>query len=312
MLKIITVLFIFFAVLALFLHWSNKALTVTSYRFCSSAVPAAFDGFRIVQVSDLQSEYFGKGQSSLLKTVQEAGPDLIVFTGDLADRNHTDYEASLAAVKGLAEIAPVYYVNGNHEMALPEEEISGLYFQMEEAGISMLLDKTVRVGPCGRPVKKEEGGEPALCLMGLSETSLFAAKGILGLPRGAEEHFDESFINDMIQQLRTEAEEDDLTVLLVHEPQYLDVYAGAMGERECLAFAGHAHGGQIRLPFTQGLFAPGQGVLPRLTDGIHRSGQTALVISRGLGNSTFPFRVFNRPEVVVCQLRQERTSESES
>ena len=77
-----------------------------------------------------------------------------------------------------------------------------------------------------------------------------------------------------------------------------------------LIFAGHAHGGQIRLPFTEGLFAPGQGVLPKLTSGVHSakdlpaagSSETVMVISRGLGNSTFPFRLFNRPEIVAVEL----------
>ena len=70
-----------------------------------------------------------------------------------------------------------------------------------------------------------------------------------------------------------------------------------------LVLSGHAHGGQVRLPGIGGLFAPGQGILPRLTSGVHARGETRLVVSRGLGNSSFPLRVFNPPEIVTVTLR---------
>ena len=94
----------------------------------------------------------------------------------------------------------------------------------------------------------------------------------------------------------------ELAVLLAHQPQHWDRYAAAVAD---LVFSGHAHGGQVRLPLAGGLYAPGQGVLPALTEGVHTAGGSALVISRGLGNSTFPLRLFNRPEVVALTLRAE-------
>ncbi|MDE7439761.1 MAG: hypothetical protein K2N23_04565 [Clostridia bacterium] len=66
---------------------------------------------------------------------------------------------------------------------------------------------------------------------------------------------------------------------------------------------GHAHGGQWRIPFTRiGLFAPGQGKFPKYTSGVHEKGNGAMVISRGLGNSEFPLRLFNRPEIVIIEI----------
>ena len=94
----------------------------------------------------------------------------------------------------------------------------------------------------------------------------------------------------------------ELAVLLAHQPQHWDRYAAAGAD---LVFSGHAHGGQMRLPLVGGMFAPGQGVLPALTEGVRTAGGSALVISRGLGNSTFPLRLFNRPEVVALTLRAE-------
>ena len=285
----IIIVFLILLALALFLNWSNKALVVTQYLYRGSQVPAELDGYRIVQVSDLQSEYFGEDQQKLLQAVAGADPDLIVFTGDLTDRNHTDYEASLKAMEGLAALAPVYYVNGNHELALPEEDVSQMYDAMETAGICILSGK----GETAR------GSKGKLYVAGLSEEVILESKE-RGEAGGTE--FDAGFIRDAVKQLCGEAENGQLTVLLAHEPQLIDAYAG---EEIDLVFAGHAHGGQIRLPFTQGLFAPGQGVLPKLTSGMHRRGTTTLIISRGLGNSVFPFRVFNRPEIVVAELKAE-------
>jgi predicted MPP superfamily phosphohydrolase len=95
-------------------------------------------------------------------------------------------------------------------------------------------------------------------------------------------------------------------ILLAHEPQMIDGYSQPTHPGVDLVFAGHAHGGQIRLPFTDGLFAPGQGILPKLTSGVHVLDNTTMIISRGLGNSTFPLRLFNRPEVVVTELKRKR------
>lgn len=288
-----------FAALAVFLYWSDKSLVTTRYILENANTCGSFDGFVIVHVSDLQSGTFGSRQERLAKTVRAASPDIIVFTGDLADRNHTDYEASLMAMRQLTAIAPVYYVNGNHELALQPEDISQMYDEMESMGVYLLLDR------CETIVR----GQERMVLLGISEETLYAAKGVRpgeSHPSRTDTAVDTAVITDAIEEMAEELGPDDLAVLLVHEPQYLDAYASAAEGRMDLAFAGHAHGGQIRLPFTEGLFAPGQGVLPKLTSGVHRRGKTSMVISRGLGNSTFPFRVFNRPEIAVCQPKKEQ------
>ena len=286
--------------LAIFLQWSRKSIKITTYSYSDSRLPQDLDGLRIVHLSDLQSETFGKNQRCLLTKTAAAKPDFIVFTGDLADRNHTNYEAGLTLMKGLAEIAPVYYVDGNHELALPQKDISQMNDAMRRMGIHLLLNSSGAFSY----------GQGQLYLMGISEETLYRAKVSGGAlaegqmsSRGkvSDTDVDEKVIEDAFGALTAELPEGAFTVLLVHEPQFLEVYAKyGMG----LIFTGHAHGGQIRLPFTQGLFAPGQGILPKLTSGMHRSGSSTMVISRGLGNSTFPFRVFNRPEIVVVTLKR--------
>ena len=88
--------------------------------------------------------------------------------------------------------------------------------------------------------------------------------------------------------------------MLSHRPEYFDLY----GESEIdLVFTGHAHGGQIRLPLIGGIVAPGQGFFPKYDSGLYTKGNTSMLVSRGLGNSLFPFRVNNRPEIVVAELQ---------
>lgn len=288
-----------------FLWWSRKSIKTTRYFYWNKALPSALDGLRIVHLSDLQSEYFGKAQRRILEKTRAASPDLIVFTGDLTDRNHTDYQAGITLMEGLVKIAPVYYVDGNHELALPVEEISQMYDVLEGMGVVLLRDRATTF---------TKSGAPQMRLLGLSEETIYRAKISGGALREGEKcsrekvsdtEIDRQLVRECIAALLTDAGEGEnaFTLLLVHEPQFLEVYA-VPGIN--LIFAGHAHGGQIRLPFTQGLFAPGQGILPKLTSGMHQSGNSTMVISMGMGNSTFPFRVFNRPEVVVIQVESQQ------
>lgn len=311
-----------------YLIWANSAIVITKYMVSLEKKEKLQGKLRIVQVSDLQSAHFGREQYRLLEKVKEANPDVIVFTGDLPDRTHTDYTACLTAMTGLMKVAPVYYTNGNHELALPQSEIRQMYRELSDMGVELLFDRGIFVGQKGMP----------FLLAGLSEETLYEAKTgarpdnpdfekdrNLGRGRISDTDIDPEVIRKSMEislkmaerefvgqrksagelrEIRTKAAGADdcepvLKILLVHEPQFLETYAEGKFD---LIFAGHAHGGQIRLPFTQGLFAPGQGVLPKLTSGIHKRGHSVMVISRGLGNSTFPLRVFNRPELVVVEL----------
>ena len=252
--------------LALFCWRQNNALTVSRYEYTSDKVGRELDGFTIVHLSDLHNHTFGAGQAKLLEEVAGLEPDLIVITGDLVDRRRTDLDPALALARGLTELAQVYYVTGNHEWSISPLDRQTLLEGLEEAGVTVLDDRAVRM---------QEG----FWLIGLSNQSLRDST-LTGLMEGCGD--------------------GALTVLLAHQPQYLERYAAAGVD---LAFAGHAHGGQIRLPLIGGLYAPGQGFFPQLTQGLHTSGGTTLVISRGMGNSAFPLRLFNRPEIVALTLR---------
>ena len=271
-----------------YLSWSNQSIETTNYTIRSSRLPEAFHGFRITQVSDLQSEYFGPNQAHLLTDVRRSRPDIIVITGDLVDRRHTDFMASMKAISGLLKIAPVYYVNGNHELLLPERKILPFYEELKTMGVHVLFDKSEVI---------ERDGEH-ITIMGLSEQSLYGAKRV-GWELGKS--FRTALLCDNLRTMREDVD-DGFSIMLVHEPQFLEEYITADPD---LIFAGHAHGGQFRLPNGQGLFSPGQGPLPKITSGIHKCGDARMIVSRGLGNSLFPIRLNNRPELVTAILAKE-------
>ncbi len=268
---------IFVALLVLGFAWvNNNWIVTTEYSVQSDKVPDTFAGKRIVQVSDLHNAEFGDQQQSLLDKVEAANPDAIFITGDLIDSDRYDLERSLAAVDGLVEMSKVYYVIGNHEVSsnrLDDEIVPAL----EERGVEVLRN---------RSLMWEQDGE-AIQIAGIDDPLMDIYL------------HEEEFTRNSIAEAGLN---DAFTLLLAHRPEQLETYAS---EGIDVVFAGHAHGGQIRIPGLGGLIAPGQGWFPRMTEGVFESGDTQLVLSRGLGNSGFPLRVFNLPEVVVVTLENE-------
>lgn len=257
--------------------WGNTALVTTELSVKSGKLPAAFDGFRIVQVSDLHNASFGEGNAELLERVEQAQPDCIALTGDLVDSRHTDVDAALSFAREAAKIAPTYYVTGNHEARL--EEWEKLLTGLEEVGVTILQNESILL---------EREGQ-SIAFSGVEDPS-FHDDPLLHDTEGIWERNLESL----------SPEEGRYTILLSHRPEYFAFYEKLGFD---LVLAGHAHGGQFRLPGIGGLWAPGQGLFPEYDAGLYQQGGTAMAVSRGLGNSLFPFRVNNRPEIVAITLQ---------
>lgn len=256
-----------------FFYWSNRHLTVSYYTISHTDLPADFDGFRIVQLSDLHNATFGENDRDLVGQVTKLQPDVIVLTGDMVDAsNHTDYDKALMLMRQLPSIAPTYYVYGNHELCLPKDEMGDFVSLAEVCGVQYLDNEMVDL--------TADGGE-SITLIGLNDNSL------------------QSFILDDMMKTQDHGR---FQLLLAHEPQFLPDYAQTGVD---LVLSGHAHGGQFRLPLIGGIYAPDQGFFPKLTEGVHTKDQTSMVISRGLGNSGFPLRLFNQPEIVCITLKSE-------
>lgn len=260
--------------------WANARVWNARVEIRDEKIPAAFDGFILCQVSDVHNEARGEGNAALLRALREAAPDLICITGDFLDSRRTDLDFALELAGQLAEIAPAVYVTGNHEARL--KDLSALEAGLAARGVQVLRDDWT---PLAR------GGEE-IALLGLDDPG-FAAGEDWTLAEGLDQT--QARLSALLAQAG-----DRFSLVLSHRPELLPAYAEAGAD---LVLSGHAHGGQVRLPGIGGLFAPGQGILPRLTSGVHARGETRLVVSRGLGNSAFPLRVFNPPEIVTVTLR---------
>ena len=276
--KIIGVLVGIFFILIIWTAWGNTALELNSYTICSDKLPGAFDGYRIAHISDLHNAEFGEGNQRLLDMLREAEPDVIAMTGDLIDSRRTNLAVALAFAKEAAQIAPCYYVSGNHEARVLEYQ--DLKAGLEAAGVTVLDDAYVKI---------EVSGE-SITVMGVNDPS-FSADYMPG---------DAAEIDQKLSALT--AETSGFTILLSHRPELFNTYVRHDMD---LVLSGHAHGGQFRLPLIGGLIAPNQGLFPRYDAGLYSERDTNMIVSRGLGNSIVPFRFNNRPEVVLIELESQ-------
>ncbi len=269
---VVSILFVLIVLLTIWIAWGNTALELKSHRITSDKLPAPFDGFKIAQVSDLHNTEIGENNEKLLSMLNEATPDIIVITGDLLDLRNTKIDIALSFSEQAVKIAPCYYITGNHEAYVDEyEEFKD---SLTELGVVVLDDAKTEI---------ELSGEK-ITLVGVEDPSFSWTDN-------------ETLVNDKLNELI--GEQDGYTILLSHRPELFKTY---VKHNVDLVFSGHAHGGQFRIPFVGGVIAPNQGLFPKYDAGIYTEGETTMVVSRGIGNSIIPFRVNNRPEVVLIEL----------
>lgn len=258
--------------------WGNAALEINSYTIVSNRLPSSFSGFRIAQVSDLHNTQMGDGNEKLLAMLRKAEPDIIVITGDMVDSYDTNISIALRFAEDAMQIAPCYYVTGNHEARITEYE--DLKIGLESAGVVVLENERIELERNGETVTLIGVDDPSFqtdYLMGDSATVMSSAlNGLTG--------------------------NDAYTILLSHRPELFDTYVASGVD---LVFSGHAHGGQFRLPFLGGVVAPNQGLFPKYDSGLFTQGDTNMLVSRGIGNSIIPIRFNNRPEIIVVELLTE-------
>ena len=249
---------------------SRDDLEISRYEVKSQKLPESFDGFKIVQLSDLHGAEFGEDGMELVEKVKELEPDMIALTGDFV----TD-EGDLAAVEKLAarltELCPVYFISGNHEFG------SGLAVKvrniLERAGVKYLSNEYLTISR----------GEDGILLGGVEDPLAYA----------------DMLSPDELAQKMNDAAPDAFKILLGHRNYWMTEYPELPVD---LIFCGHAHGGLIRIPGVGGLIGTDRRLFPDFDAGEYNNGRYTLIVSRGLGNSVPIPRVFNRPEIVYVEL----------
>ncbi len=257
----------------------RRRLSVCKCTAVSSRLPDEFDGFRIVHLSDLHSRRYGENDTELVRVCARLRPDMLAFTGDLFSRD-SDTEkilSRLPLMRALGELAPVYYIWGNHETDTKDKALM-MNERLKELDITVLMNEKAVISR----------GNAHIDIAGLVLPSRFyrAADGSYrSLPEVTGEY---------IGQLLGENDRRDFTLLLAHTPLPFKSYAEWGAD---LTFSGHIHGGMVRA-FGIGLLSPERRFFPRYTKGLYRFGESQMVVSPGLGK----FRVNNPETVMLCVL----------
>lgn len=259
------------ALMAGFFYWQNCTLQIEQTELYFASLPAQFDGLRVAELSDLHGRSFGKNNARLLRALKRAAPDIICICGDLFDEK-TDCSMLKPLLTGLTEIAPVYYVTGNHEWQVAS--LREILRQMRAWGVTVL---------------ENEG-----CLLFRGEARMVIA-GVHD-PCGP---YDMKSPAELVSDLRR-TQGDSFLLMLSHRNDELPMWS-ALGVD--LVLSGHCHGGVVRLPFVGGVFGTRRELFPDYDAGVYRQGGTTLFVSRGLGCTNVHFRLFNRPHVPIMVLR---------
>ncbi len=260
-----------FALAAGFVYWQNFTLQVEPVELFFESLPPQFDGLRVAELSDLHGRSFGKNNVRLLRTLQKARPDMICICGDLFDEK-TDLTMLEPLLTGLTDIAPVYYVTGNHEWQV--KNLREILQKMRAWGVTVLENE--------ERVLSRGGAE--MVVAGVHD------------PCGP---YDMKTPAALVRELRS-AQGNDFILMLSHRNDELAMWS-QLGVQ--LVLSGHCHGGVVRLPFVGGVFGTRRELFPEYDAGVYRQDGTTLFVSRGLGYTNVHFRLFNRPHVPIMILR---------
>ncbi|MCQ2524482.1 MAG: metallophosphoesterase [Lachnospiraceae bacterium] len=238
---------------------------------------------KFVFLTDLHNKQYGTGNVRLIDEVKKLKPDMILIGGDLyiaKPGKSTDVASDL--ISKLKEIAPVCYGMGNHEYR------SSIY--TENYG-SMYEDYANKLATLGVKILNNE----------FTDFNEFRIYG-LSIDRAYYKRFvniymDESYIPSIIKK----PENDKINIFLAHNPDYFENYVKAGAK---LSLSGHVHGGVARLPFVGGLFSPKITLFPIYDGGEYKINDSSMIVSRGLGVHTIPFRLFNPAEISVITFKK--------
>ncbi len=264
-----------------FCYYQNNNIQITRFNVLANTN----DNIRILHLSDLHSKEFGKGNKILLDKVFDEKPDIVVATGDLIDSNMKKIDNIVYFLAIINNSIPVFYIPGNNEMRC--KRLNEILHKLKANNITVLDDeiKTIKIK------------STMVNILGLVEKRIDSGELFYEKVKSKYAGERSEYLLERLEMM------NGLKILLSHYPENYEANKDTSYSKYKfdIMFSGHAHGGQFILPFIGGLFAPGQGILPKYYSGIYGK-ENKLVVSRGLGNSGFPLRLFNRPNIVVVDI----------
>ena len=282
--KIIVLIFIALVFIGILMCFITK-VDITKYTISNEKIPEEFNGFKIVQLSDFHSQGYRDTMEKLISKVKDINPDIIVMTGDMVSWDMEDIEEVKILIKSLAEVYPIYYIDGNHEHLaeiLRKSRYVSFNGFMQELGVTIIKNDYVEIYK----------GDKSINLYGIN-LPLDGATGLYVKKFQLEKNY--------VEKTLPEANEEKFNILLAHTPIFIKQYSKWGAD---LVLAGHMHGGIARIPFTNiGLLSPGRTILPRYAAGKFKVKSSTMIVNRGIGTSSFKLRIFNNPEITVITLK---------
>lgn len=275
--KIVIGLIIILIIIAIYLYLEVTTLEVSKYNVKSDKLPEAFDGYKVAHISDFHNTKSNRLKNKILQTLEKDKPDILVITGDFIDSRRTNMQVSLAFIEKIKDI-PIYYVAGNHESRI--KDYPKFKKELQNLGVKILENEKIEL------TQKTD----SISLIGLQDPSF-----------DTNERDTKGMTQLVDKWLKSYSTKDKFEILLLHRPELFTTY---VENHVDVVFSGHAHGGQVILPFIGPIIAPNQGYFPKYTSGVHTKDNTNLVISRGIGNSLCPIRINNNPELVYVILKK--------
>lgn len=258
-----------------FLYWQNDTLGITNYTVFSSKIPPAFDGYKIIQLSDIHGKEFGENNQDLINKIEKQNADMLVITGDLVDEGVQNSKEIIDNLLGNTKLPKeVFAVSGNHD--LWTKHFDAYKKQWETSyNIEFLENSSTKIQKDGQVIN----------LCGISDPDIWNAEKA------------EEIVKENLAKIKTT---DGYNVLLFHRANMLDMFLDSSFD---LILSGHIHGGQIRVPFVGGLRSPHGNWFPKYSGGKYLTGDKTYIVSRGIGNAVVVPRIFNRPEMAVITLK---------
>lgn len=255
--------------LASYLVYDVTAIKVVRYMVPVRNLPAAFNGFTILHLSDLHQKEFGRNQTRLLDLINRQQFDMVAVTGDLVNKLWPDVEPALMMLRGLAP-KPVFFVNGNNEYGALYRHRYSIAQSLGDVGVAILENRAVPLQRNGRHIWIAGVDSPPNLKDRLD-------RALAGVVDGAP------------------------IILLAHSPNIFQSVSAAGVD---LLLVGHTHGGQIRIPWIGAIWAPQpqRGLFPQWDYGEFHEGKTTMIINGGLGESLIPIRIGLPPEIGLVTL----------
>lgn len=287
MYKIIFIFIGIFILMYLYTKYNVNTLEVTKYVVENKKVPKEFDGYNIVQISDLHSKLFGENNKKLIQKIKSLNPDIVVVTGDLIDGENNNYNVALDFMKEISKLYRVYYIIGNHEqkslIKKYKDEYKDYFNKLHQIDFVNLDNNKVEI------VK----GDSNINLYGLT------------VPYSCYKYlFDNqettSIDIDFLEEKLGKVDREQFNILLAHTPFYFDEYEKWGAD---LTLCGHVHGGIVRLPLVGGLLSTDRKFFPKYDLGEYIKNKSTMIVSKGLGGSKVLIRVNCKPEIVNIKLK---------